>query len=426
MGHAGSTPRFDAKKEQLHFTAPRSLGDKQALQGALEKPATIPKEDCPICLEDFSSSTGVVQIKACGHAFHLECIKDCINRESRCPICRVAIGEPQGKAPSGSMNINLLQDRCPGFGHNTTTIEISYDLPGGTQMEYHENPGQRYHGTNRVAYLPSDQDGCALLARLKYAFMHGLCFAVGTSLTSGQNNVVVWTSIHHKTSLHGGTHGFPDPNYIYNCNESLDALNVPPAQDCVAYFGKPSSPPQPVINSVPAPAPTLVPFIQNEVLTYNAPTSISKRIRVSRRTRGCPQGEGPSGTMSISFLNHDCPGYQQGTKTIVIKYNIPSGIQMSYHYNPGQPYDSTRRETYLPLNTEGSDLLKRLKVAWMHGLLFSVGVSATTGQANVVIWSAIPQKSSLRGSPFGFPDPAYAATCHAALDRAGVPHAANC
>jgi hypothetical protein len=35
--------------------------------------------------------------------------------------------------------------------------------------------------------------------------------------------------IHHKTSLHGGPHGFPDPIYPGNCNAPLDPLLVSPA-----------------------------------------------------------------------------------------------------------------------------------------------------------------------------------------------------
>ena len=39
------------------------------------------------------------------------------------------------------------------------------------------------------------------------------------------------TSVHHKTSPTGGVRafGYPDPNYFVNCNEELDALNVPSA-----------------------------------------------------------------------------------------------------------------------------------------------------------------------------------------------------
>merc|ERR1712176_531392 len=103
----------------------------------------------------------------------------------------------------------------------------TYSIPSGIQQSYHENPGLRYGGTYRVAYLPDNYDGRSLLLRLKYAFLHGLIFTIGTSLTTGANNVVTWTSIHHKTSLHGGVHGFPDENFIYNCNCELDAVGVP-------------------------------------------------------------------------------------------------------------------------------------------------------------------------------------------------------
>ncbi len=77
----------------------------------------------------------------------------------------------------------------------------------------------------------SNLDGQALLKRLKYAFLHGLTFTVGTSLTTGRDNQCTWASIHHKTSRSGGvrSHGFPDADYFNNCNAELDALGVPRA-----------------------------------------------------------------------------------------------------------------------------------------------------------------------------------------------------
>lgn len=77
----------------------------------------------------------------------------------------------------------------------------------------------------------SNTDEQALLKRLKYAFLHGLTFNVGTSLTTGLKNQCTWASIHHKTSPSGGiqAHGFPDPDYFKNCNAELDGLGVPPA-----------------------------------------------------------------------------------------------------------------------------------------------------------------------------------------------------
>ena len=91
------------------------------------------------------------------------------------------------------------------------------------------NPGLPFAGASRIAYLPDNAEGRRLLKRLEYAFSKGLTFTVGTSLSTGQGDVVTWASIHHKTSISGGAHGFPDPSYFYNCNDELDAVGVPSA-----------------------------------------------------------------------------------------------------------------------------------------------------------------------------------------------------
>ena len=195
--------------------------------------------DCAICLDFLSSTSSTekpcVRLKDCRHAFHKHCIVDCLKQVPNCPVCRQAIGgRTQGKSPSGTMRINVDQTRaCPGFPQSPGSITIEYNIPGGIQAKYNENPGVGYNGTIRTAYLPNTTEGRQLLYRLVYAFKSGLIFRVGTSLTTHRPNQVTWTSIHHKTSLHGGTHGFPDANYISNCNASLDALNVPDPQGCV-------------------------------------------------------------------------------------------------------------------------------------------------------------------------------------------------
>ena len=93
----------------------------------------------------------------------------------------------------------------------------------------YRNPGSNFIGATRIAYLPDNADGRRLLKRLEYAFSKGLTFTVGTSLSTGQGNVVTWASVHHKTSISGGSHGYPDPSYFYNCNDELDSLGVPSA-----------------------------------------------------------------------------------------------------------------------------------------------------------------------------------------------------
>ena len=63
---------------------------------------------------------------------------------------------------------------------------------------------------------------------LKIAFDRKLTFVVGTSVTTGQKNTVVWNGIHHKTSLNGGTqnYGYPDATYFNRVREELAAKGV--------------------------------------------------------------------------------------------------------------------------------------------------------------------------------------------------------
>ena len=153
-----------------------------------------------------------------------------------CPICRRLVKEPRGTSPSGTMTIvsrpRLL---CAGFESTSKgTFEIKYEMHSNFQKQYHQNPGVFYLGTERIAYLPDNNEGVKLLKRLKYAWKRGLSFTVGTSLTTGKENSITWSSIHHKTSINGGAqrHGFPDDGYFLNCNSELDSLGVPLAIDC--------------------------------------------------------------------------------------------------------------------------------------------------------------------------------------------------
>jgi deltex-like protein len=51
---------------------------------------------------------------------------------------------------------------------------------------------------------------------LVLAFERRHTFIVGTSVTTGRPNTVVWAGIHHKSNVDGGTHnfGYPDPTYL--------------------------------------------------------------------------------------------------------------------------------------------------------------------------------------------------------------------
>lgn len=400
-------------------------------------------EKCSICLDSLFSEAAV-QIKKCCHHFHRTCILDSLSHNPRCPTCRAVVGKPQGRCPSGTMTIKTIRSVCPGFSPpGTNTIQIDYEIPSGRQLPCHENPGTRFSGAWRTAYLPNNDDGRQLLARLKYSFMHGLAFTVGTSLTSGVTNTVTWTSIHHKTSLNsGGHHSFPDPYYMDNTNGTLDGLNVPQPGSCGPYdnalhnvtyeklqYCAPTSTAtgSTFLDELQAFAPPGGTTVQYSPLQPTAPPG----ERDHNASLPSPQqGQCPSGTMSINVIETDCPGFTNSdggnSTTIQIVYQIPGGIQHSYHQNPGLPYPSTTRYCYLPNNDDGRALLLRLKYAWKLGMIFKIGWSITNRANNLVVWSGvIPHKTSLRGGgPYGFPDPNYVDQCNSKLDSLLVPSAA--
>ncbi|OEU14993.1 hypothetical protein FRACYDRAFT_269181 [Fragilariopsis cylindrus CCMP1102] len=227
------------QNEQIDYQAPSQGNTIDQLSQYLEPvvfDTTNNKDECPICLDVLHQTSGaatstVVRMKKCRHCFHKDCIvKMFQSQHNRCPTCRELIdGDGLGQGPSGRMTITFISGKnCPGFEYDCNgVIEIYYSMPSGIQTSYMENPGQNYFGTSRKAYLPHNESGRKLLARLKFAFTHGLVFRIGTSLTTGTANEITWASIHHKTSLNAGAHGYPDDQYLTNCNDALDALHVP-------------------------------------------------------------------------------------------------------------------------------------------------------------------------------------------------------
>mmetsp|Transcript_11375 Transcript_11375/g.19178 ORF Transcript_11375/g.19178 Transcript_11375/m.19178 type:complete len:91 (+) Transcript_11375:711-983(+) len=58
------------------------------------------------------------------------------------------------------------------------------------------------------------------------AFRRRLSFLVGTSLTTGATNTVVWAGIHHKTSTSGGPFGYPDGTYFSRVREEFAMRDI--------------------------------------------------------------------------------------------------------------------------------------------------------------------------------------------------------
>jgi len=219
------------KCHSLTYTAPSSLESSIFDTSIIEPPLTcnLNEETCTICLDVLQSNRPCAALNVCKHphVFHLDCIQEAMKNEPKCPVCRLNVNEPQGKSPSGTMHVLYDPRKCS--GHDVNTIVITYVIPPAFQFRYHENPGKK-HGRKFVsAYLPNNIDGQNLLKRLKYAWLHGLTFMVGSSLTSGAHSQCTWASVHHKTCMTGGieNHGYPDPGYFVNCNQELNNLGVP-------------------------------------------------------------------------------------------------------------------------------------------------------------------------------------------------------
>jgi len=150
------------------------------------------------------SKVDVVCMRKCkAHAYH----KDCLQRQQgkkehiKCAVCGVVYGTLVGDMPPGTMKWEKTnQYTCSGYeGHGVITIR--YQFPDGERPDM---PGVRYSGTGRLAYLPDCPEGVEVLAILEKAFRQRVSFVVGTSVTTGEQNTVVWGSVHHKTNTTQG------------------------------------------------------------------------------------------------------------------------------------------------------------------------------------------------------------------------------
>lgn len=151
----------------------------------------------------------------------------------------------------------------------------------------------------------------------------------------------------------------------------------------------------------------------------------SKKCPTCRReVRSQISGDAPSGTMRITrpVINRvpDMNGYTD-KRVIQIEYIIPDGEQREYHEFPGDPYKGTIKIAYLPTNSQGTYLLKRLKFAFRNGLTFRLAQANDTEKC-VVNWASIPHRFSLGEKEF---HDTYMAVCNEALDQLGVPTSFN-
>nr|XP_026691658.1 uncharacterized protein LOC778744 [Ciona intestinalis] len=184
------------------------------------------KEQCAICLDDINGSK--IKTLPCKHKFHETCVNQALKVNNLCPICKQAVGKVKGNQPNGTMRDRIDHNtHLPGY-ERYGAIVIDYNFPSGIQGREHPNPGVRYTGTSRTAYLPDNREGREVLRLLKKAFDARLIFTIGRSVTTGMENQVTWNDIHHKTNPYGGATGFgyPDPDYLNRVKDELKAKGI--------------------------------------------------------------------------------------------------------------------------------------------------------------------------------------------------------
>ncbi|QDZ22866.1 RING-type domain-containing protein [Chloropicon primus] len=79
-GEGANQPREGEEEEDL----------KAEKEAALKRFKTQSLDECPICLEEFSQDSPAVFLN-CGHAFHLHCVYEWLERSSTCAVCGMAV-----------------------------------------------------------------------------------------------------------------------------------------------------------------------------------------------------------------------------------------------------------------------------------------------------------------------------------------------
>lgn len=224
---AGMSPLAGEKWNEDHET-PMDIdsNDSETASRAFQLTASseasgVDKEEdiCIICMEPI---TNKLVLSKCRHTFCRPCIDKAMTYKPVCPVCQTSYGVQKGNQPEGTMNVTYMTTSLPGY-RRCGTIVITYDMKEGRQTEKHPNPGRRYLGTQRTAFLPDNEEGREVLRLLRRAFEQKLIFTVGDSRASGASDVITWNDIHHKTNTHGGPDrfGYPDPNYLKRVKQEL-------------------------------------------------------------------------------------------------------------------------------------------------------------------------------------------------------------
>ena len=148
VNHVSSNPLSNT----LTYTAPATLttGIPSDAMSTPDSSCNM-EDDCVICQDPLGKRRKCAVLK-CHHVFHKDCIQRAFQSKPQCPVCRKSIGAPTGKSPSGTMRTASSSIRCAGYSEGS--IVITYSIPAGRQMSYHDTPGTSHAGKHVTAYVP--------------------------------------------------------------------------------------------------------------------------------------------------------------------------------------------------------------------------------------------------------------------------------
>ncbi|XP_062591829.1 uncharacterized protein LOC134253316 isoform X4 [Saccostrea cucullata] len=197
--------------------------------GKTIKSSDLPQEqeNCCVCMD---TPTNPKRLKKCGHIFCKECIEQYFEYKPVCPRCGQIYGKMKGDQPPGTMSMSKGHQRLEGFTDCNGCIIVTYTFYSGSQGSDHPTPGKWYKGISRSGYVPNNEKGRLIAKLLNVAFSRRLVFTIGRSRTTGQDGVITWNDIHHKTRPDGGPQrfGYPDSTYLDRVLEELAAKGVTP------------------------------------------------------------------------------------------------------------------------------------------------------------------------------------------------------
>ena len=182
----------------------RMSNNQQPAQNVTEKDPPAEKQvECTICFSEYPQESRLWITLNCGHKLcqscHSHILQDRVTMSGtrssfcKCPFCAVVDGMEIGTCPDGTMNTV----------HRGNWILVTYTFR------------QQPHFFVRTTCFPNTRQGRRVIDLMTVAFDRRLVFSIGTSLSTGITNTVVW-NIHHKTSTTGGAanHGYPDDGYL--------------------------------------------------------------------------------------------------------------------------------------------------------------------------------------------------------------------